>query len=71
MTRAPLPILASERTAARLLDMPQSKFSRYVRNGALPAPVRVGEDMRWRVADLEKIASGEAARPPEEDDLEL
>ncbi|MFT5270475.1 MAG: hypothetical protein ACI85V_000483, partial [bacterium] len=52
------PILATERTAARLLDMPTSEFSALVSQGALP---KAGLFGRWNVDDLQRIASGKAA----------
>ena len=56
---ASAPIFASERTAARLLDMSVAEFQRHVRAGALPGPC--GFD-RWHVPELERIVKGDAAR---------
>lgn len=56
MTKAH-PILATERTAARLLDMPTSEFCALVSQGALP---KAGPFGRWNVDDLQRIASGKA-----------
>jgi hypothetical protein len=60
MPPAPKPILASARTAAHLLDMKPAEFRDLVSVGALPKPIRPFGQERWRVADLEAIASGEA-----------
>ncbi len=62
-------ICASERTAARLLDMKTTEFRKLVNFGALPLPKRVGGMDRWRVADLEAIVSGNAAMPSEDFEL--
>jgi hypothetical protein len=52
------PILASERTAARLLDMKPAEFRRLVDLGVLPQPHVLGGLERWRVAELDPIRSG-------------
>lgn len=56
------PILAGERTAAKLLDISLSEFRDCVATGALPGPAVFIADKhpRWSVADLEAIASGQA-----------
>lgn len=54
-------IAASERTAAKMLDMTATDFRRLVDAGSLPRPHRIGGMERWRVADLEAIVSGKAA----------
>lgn len=56
------PLLASEKTAAKMLDLPQSEFLRLVEVGALPGPVRVGPHERWRVDDLARIGTHEVVR---------
>jgi len=53
------PIFASERTAAKLLDMSVAEFQRLVSEGALPG---AGPLDRWDVEELRRIARGEAAR---------
>lgn len=60
MPRPPSPILASEKTAAALLDMKPSEFRSLVESGALPPPENFHGFQRWRVSDLEAIASGDA-----------
>ena len=52
------PILASEKTAAALLDMKPVEFRSLVEAGALPPPENFHGVQRWRVKDLEAIASG-------------
>jgi hypothetical protein len=47
--------------------MSSSEFRRLVNAGALPAPCFVGGVERWRVADLEAILNGNAARPQDDD----
>ncbi len=56
----PCLIFASERSAARLFDMKTAEFRELVKAGALPGSVRIGGFERWRVADLEAVASGRA-----------
>lgn len=63
-------LYASERSAARLLDMKPAEFRSLVEAGALPRPVKIaGEVERWRVKDLDAIAGGSLAKPSEEFDL--
>jgi len=58
----PHPILASERTAARLLDMKPAEFRELVDGGHLPKPREIAPGVRrWDVADLRRIATGAAA----------
>lgn len=58
-------ILASDRTAAKLLDMTRAEFRSLVEAGALPPPVKLGNALqRWRVRDLEAIVTGDAAEQP-------
>lgn len=63
------PILASERSAAKLLDMKPTQFRALVACGALPAPVRIGSHERWDVEQIRNILSGKAARPCEDFEL--
>ncbi|EAQ22822.1 hypothetical protein [Roseovarius sp. 217] len=56
----PAPILASEKTAAALLDMKPAEFRSLVERGALPGPQEIHGFARWRVADLEAIWTGDA-----------
>lgn len=59
MPHRPAPILASEKTAAALLDMKPAEFRSLVQAGALPPPEDFRGFQRWRVKDLEAIASGD------------
>lgn len=56
----PVPIFASEATAARLLDMKPGEFRQLVEDGHLPRPRDIGGLRRWDVAELRRIASGDA-----------
>lgn len=47
-------LLVTDREAAAMLSMGRSTFREKVREGLLPAPVRLGGLTRWRVADLER-----------------
>jgi predicted HTH domain antitoxin len=53
------PIFASERTAARLLDMSVAAFKRLVKEGSLPPATRFD---RWDVEELRQIMRGDAAK---------
>jgi hypothetical protein len=53
------PIFASERTAARLLDMSVAEFQRLVKEGSLPPATRLD---RWDVEELRRIMRGDAAK---------
>jgi hypothetical protein len=55
-----MPLFASERSAARLLDMKPAEFARLVESGLLPKPRDIGGLRRWDVRELTLIASGEA-----------
>ena len=60
------PLFASEKTAARLLDMQTAEFRRLVDAGALPGPVNHG---RWDVEQIRAIMRGEFVRPSEDFEL--
>lgn len=59
MTKVP-PVLASERTAAQLLDMKPCEFRSLVDAGHLPKPRSIGGLPRWDMPELYKIIRGEA-----------
>ena len=59
------PLFATEKHAAQLLDMSQSKFRELVKQGALPRPIEIGELNRWDVEKIKAILSGNAAKPRE------
>lgn len=55
------PILASETSAARLLDMKLGEFRSLVEAGHLPKGREIAPGvLRWVTDDLRRIASGEA-----------
>jgi hypothetical protein len=60
MPRKTALILADEKTAAALICMPRADFRRLVKVGALPQPIDLHGFLRWRVVELEAIASGNA-----------
>ena len=67
-----MPLWVSERTAAKMLDMSRAEFTHHVDNGHLPPPGLQRQGIvRWKVADLERIADGTAALPAEAQDIEL
>jgi hypothetical protein len=58
---AHVPVLASEATAARLLDMKPAEFRALVEAGHLPRGREIAPGIvRWNVEDLRRIASGGA-----------
>ncbi|KPQ07474.1 MAG: hypothetical protein HLUCCA12_06555 [Rhodobacteraceae bacterium HLUCCA12] len=58
----PAPILASETSAARLLDMKPAEFRALVEAGHFPRGREIAPGMvRWPVDELRLIANGEAA----------
>lgn len=66
------PIFATDRTSAKLLDMSCREFRDLVDKGYLPKPILLGgEHERWKVSELERIASGEAAKPEISEDIEF
>ncbi len=67
MTNRPTPILVSEKSAARLMDMKPSEFRGLVDAGVLPGSTDFGGLDRWRYADLDAVATGAAM----EEDFEV
>lgn len=61
MRKTAEPLFASERTAARLLDMRPEAFRDLVDRGHLPAPVTIGTLRRYDVDELRRVIRGEAA----------
>ena len=54
------PLLASERTAAKLLDMNIEEFRRLVHNGHLPKPTEIAPGvLRWDASEFRKLGSGD------------
>lgn len=57
-----VPIFATETTAAKLLDLNIKAFRDLVADGYLPTGQQIAPGtFRWRVEELKRIASGEAA----------
>jgi predicted DNA-binding transcriptional regulator AlpA len=55
------PILASETTAAHLLDMKPAEFRELVKAGSLPKGREIAPGVvRWSSDDLRRIANGDA-----------
>ena len=63
------PLAVRAQTAAAMLDMTPTDFTRLVNAGALPPPVRIGTHERWHVAQIEAIIRGNAAKPSEDFEL--
>ena len=53
------PLFASERTAARLLDMKPVELRAMVAAGHLPGPRRIGDLERFDMAELSAVLRGE------------
>jgi predicted DNA-binding transcriptional regulator AlpA len=49
----------SDKTAAKMLDLPKAEFQRLVGEGVLPRPVKLGDAERWRVEDLQRALDGQ------------
>ena len=60
MANRPAPLFADDRTAATLFCMTPVEFRGLVETGALPGPVQIAGYERWRVSDLEAVATGAA-----------
>ena len=57
---APNPIAVSDKTAAKMFEIPHAEFRRLVDEGLLPRPVKLGQHERWKVEDLERVMSGQS-----------
>lgn len=53
------PIFASEKTAARLLDMKPDDFRALVDRGHLPPPRKIGNLERFDLAELQAVIRGD------------
>jgi len=62
------PMFVCSKNAAKLLDMNEREFLKWVRDGALPGPVKFE---RWDVQQLCAIMKGDAARPAPEQEFEF
>ncbi len=61
ITRPYTPLWVSRESAAYLLDISPSQVDVLVRANLLPEPARIGNNVRWRFADIEAIADNRAA----------
>lgn len=59
---APAPLFASDRSAAKLLDMKPAEFRLLVEGGHLPKPIERGGFKRWDMQELVSIWRGDAAQ---------
>lgn len=59
MPKAPDLLFASERTAARLVDMKPDEFRDLVDRGLLPPPRRIGNVERFDLAELQAVIRGD------------
>lgn len=57
------PLLVTVAEAARMLSIGKSTLWRDVKNGKLPAPVKIGGATRWRVSDLQRCTEPAANQP--------
>lgn len=60
-----IPMFASEKRAAELLDMSKALFRQLVDDGLLPRHVAIGNEKRWDVEALRRAVRGEASPEPE------
>jgi hypothetical protein len=59
MPKTPDLLFASERTAARLVDMKPDEFRALVDRGLLPPPRRIGNLERFDLAELQAVIRGD------------
>lgn len=55
----PDPLFASDKTAARMLDMKPDDFRALVDRGHLPPPRRIGNLERFDMAELQAVIRGD------------
>ena len=55
-----VPAYVCRQTAARMLDMSDDTFDKYVREGTLPQPKRRGKLMRWKWSEIVAVLDGGA-----------
>lgn len=60
-----IPIFATEKRAAELLDMDRRTFRGCVAEGILPELLVIGDQERWDVEGLKRAIRGEAPSEPE------
>jgi hypothetical protein len=59
MPKTPDLLFASERTAARLVDMKPDEFRALVDRGLLPPPRKIGNVERFDLAELQAVIRGD------------
>ena len=65
-------LAVKDATAAKMLELSLDRFRQLVAVGALPPAVEIIPNVhRWRVADLEAILDGHAAKAPFEEEFSL
>lgn len=52
--------LVDQKAVQALVGCGATSVWRWVRNGTLPAPIRLGRAVRWRVGDLRALFDGKA-----------
>jgi len=58
--KALVPLFATDRNAAKLMDMHTAMFLRLVNDGVLPKPTMIGGCERWDIEKLQMLVRGEA-----------
>jgi predicted DNA-binding transcriptional regulator AlpA len=56
-----VPEYVTRQRAAYELDMSDTTFDKYVREGTLPSPKRRGGMLRWKWSEIVSVLDGEAA----------
>ena len=54
-----IPLFATDRTAAKLLDMKPKQFRDLVAAGILPPPINIGKHERWDMEALTRALRGD------------
>lgn len=57
------PLLIDVQEVARLLTVSPRTVWRWLSQGELPAPVRIGGSVRWRLGDVRRWIDGGCRRP--------
>lgn len=53
--------LVDQKAVQALVGCGATSVWRWVKNGTLPTPLRLGRSVRWRVGDLKALLNGEVA----------
>lgn len=59
-------IAVKSRTAARLMDLPETQFLQLVSEGVLPRPRKIGPFERWDADELRAVLRGDKIDPLED-----